>query len=102
MTSHRGSPGVSAQAMALRRIHPHTHFRVTDLVRLFLASVVVTGGTRQAGRLGGSGGDCGSAGCSSGDVSQVLPCRPLTRELRQAFYYPRQSGGALAARPVRH
>jgi hypothetical protein len=31
------------EAMALRRIHPHTHFRVTDLVRLFLANIVSDG-----------------------------------------------------------
>jgi hypothetical protein len=81
------------EAMALRKIHPHTQFRVTDLVRLFLANVVSDARhARREGRLGKV-------------ATEVLWFRwmqfwgtyrgfslvgPLTQELRQAFYYPRR------------
>jgi glycosyltransferase involved in cell wall biosynthesis len=86
------------EAMALRRIHPHTHFRVTDLVRLFLANIVSDG--RHAWREGRPGKVAAEVLWFRwmqfwGTYRGFSLVGPLTQELRQAFYYPRgQTGGS--------
>jgi hypothetical protein len=86
------------EAMALRRIHPHTHFRVTDLVRLFLANVVSDGRHAwRAGRLGKVAAEVLWFRWMQfwGTYRGFSLVGPLTQELRQAFYYPRgQTGGS--------
>jgi glycosyltransferase involved in cell wall biosynthesis len=90
------------EAMALRRIHPHTHFRLTDLAWLFLANVVSDAWhARRAGRLGGVATEIVWFRWMQfwGTYRGFSLHGPLTQELRQAFYYPRGRCGGWAATP---
>ena len=96
------------EAMALRRIHPQTHFRLTDLLRLFTSNVLHDTWHAFHDRV------------MPGKLPEILWFRwmqfwgtyrgfslsgPLTKELKQAFYYPRglarpEDGTRRAARPL--
>lgn len=96
------------EAMALRRIHPHTRFRLTDFFRLFTGNVLSDTWHALHDRA------------LPAKLPEILWFRwmqfwgtyrgfslsgPLTEELKQAFYYPRglaqpKDGKERAARPL--
>ena len=91
------------EAMALRRIHPGEHFRLVDLVRLYLSNVVTDAwhALRQ-GVLGRTLGEIVWFRWMQfwGTYRGFALSGPLTGQLKQAFYYPR-GFGSLAPSPVR-
>ena len=91
------------EAMALRRIHPGEHFRLVDLVRLYLSNIVTDAwhALRQ-GVLARTLGEIVRFRWVQfwGTYRGFALSGPLTSQLKQAFYSPR-GFGTLAPSPAR-